>query len=566
MTKTGSGRLNLTDPNTIGTTTVANGVLAVNGALTSNVTVQNGGTLGGTSNIIGNVTIQGGGASFPGNSIGSQTYIGNLLFNTGGLFEVEVNPTQHSSLTVTQTATLTGGIVNVTVDPGQYNSAINATILTAGTLGATRFASLVTTPGFLGTLEYTNTTVSLFLVQRFFPEDVECASNNTSLLRYLNNLLYNDFDYVFLLGNLLGEDCNEISDALNYMSSSSNTAASFGATINVLDVNQTISAHMFDSRFSQSRRGFDVKERVRQRDEMQALAAQNSDLPPTWKVEMAKEDEFHHCAWGTGFANFLHEKATPDLSAFNLTARGFFAGYDVLISEYGFLGTGAGYADSSVYLWNDTNSTIQSAVAAAYGTWTRWDLFIEGSLLFGYNRISNQRHIFFIDYDALATSSHDDWQLSPHLGLGYDIQFEWGCLEPYALFDYVFSWETPYREFHADLVNTDQKSRTSSLLRSEVGLAAYQDWDTDVGMIALNESVAFVNRTPIQKGQITANFVGTSGSFTATAFNRTENLFAPSLEVYFKTSGNFYTTATYEGEFGSSSHSNQIRVTFGKFF
>ena len=281
---------------------------------------------------------------------------------------------------------------------------------------------------------------------------------------------------------------------------------------------------------------------------------------------MAESEDFHRCAWGTGYANFMHEKATPHISAFNMTARGFFAGYDALSSEYGFLGAGVGYSDTSIYLWNDTNSTIQSAIAALYGTWTRWNFFYEGSITLAYNRISNQRHIFFIGYDAIATSSHDDWQFAPHLGLGYDIQFDWGALEPYTLLDYVFNWESPYREYHATLVSTQQRSRASSILRSEVGLAAYQDWETQTGMITLNETIAYVNRAFIQRGHLVANFVGQGGNYTAAVFDRTENLFAPSFEVYFKTPANFYTTATYLGEFGSESHANQIRVTFGKYF
>ena len=78
LTKNGTGKLNLTGTSSVGGgTTINAGGFAVNGSLTSNVTVNKGGTLSGAGNINGNIT-NNGGTIEPGNSIGHLTINGNF--------------------------------------------------------------------------------------------------------------------------------------------------------------------------------------------------------------------------------------------------------------------------------------------------------------------------------------------------------------------------------------------------------------------------------------------------------------------------------------------------------
>jgi autotransporter-associated beta strand protein len=81
LTKVGTGTTNLTGTSTYtGSTKVNGGVVAVNGSIASSLltTVNAGGTLGGNGTV-GNTTINGG-ALAPGNSIGTLTVAGNLIF------------------------------------------------------------------------------------------------------------------------------------------------------------------------------------------------------------------------------------------------------------------------------------------------------------------------------------------------------------------------------------------------------------------------------------------------------------------------------------------------------
>ena len=115
LTKTGTGAVNLTGTDTYtGGTTIAQGLLSVNGSLVNSiVTIQNGGTLGGNGTVKG-IMAQSGGTVAPGNSIGTLNVSGNVAFAAGSIYQVEINAAgQSDKIIATGTATLSGGTVQV---------------------------------------------------------------------------------------------------------------------------------------------------------------------------------------------------------------------------------------------------------------------------------------------------------------------------------------------------------------------------------------------------------------------------------------------------------------------
>ena len=117
LTKEGAGTPELTGTNTYaGPTLVNQGRLAVNGSVTSAVSVQNGGIVGG-SGTVGSLTARQGGTVAPGNSIGTLNVAGNVSFEPGSRYAVEVGPNgQSDRIQSSGSATIGGGEVAVTLE------------------------------------------------------------------------------------------------------------------------------------------------------------------------------------------------------------------------------------------------------------------------------------------------------------------------------------------------------------------------------------------------------------------------------------------------------------------
>ncbi|WP_230172710.1 autotransporter serine protease [Pseudomonas sp. Bi123] len=116
LIKSGAGRLMLTGDNTYrGLTTVNGGLLAVNGSLTSAVTVNASGTLGGNGRIAA-LTANAGGTVAPGNSIGTLQVSGDVTFAPGSTYAVELSPSSSDQIIANGVATVSGATVSLSLE------------------------------------------------------------------------------------------------------------------------------------------------------------------------------------------------------------------------------------------------------------------------------------------------------------------------------------------------------------------------------------------------------------------------------------------------------------------
>ena len=147
-----------------GATTVNAGTLIVNGSIANSaVTVNSGATLAG-SGTVGATTILSGGTLAPGNFPGTITVAGNLAFQSGAIYLVQVTPSIASITNVTGTASLAGNVA-LLFSPGSFARSYRI-LSAAGGLGGTTFNAVTTVnapANFSASLGYTATDVALNL-------------------------------------------------------------------------------------------------------------------------------------------------------------------------------------------------------------------------------------------------------------------------------------------------------------------------------------------------------------------------------------------------------------------
>lgn len=134
LTKQGLGRLTLTGENSFdGDTTVAAGTLQVDGNLGSSFTsVLAGGRLGGIGTV-GGVRVLSGGRIAPGQSIGTLNVSGTADFDSGSIYELELNSTgQSDRIIATGAATVASGafLQLIKTDAPRYVLGTRYTVLT----------------------------------------------------------------------------------------------------------------------------------------------------------------------------------------------------------------------------------------------------------------------------------------------------------------------------------------------------------------------------------------------------------------------------------------------------
>ncbi len=184
--KDGAGTLNLLGASTYaGPTTISLGTLLVNGSITSSVFVGPAGVLGGTGKV-GPTVVDG--TIAPGNNApGRLTVTGGYVQDPGSVYEVFLNPAQHSSLIqVLGAARINGGILEAVPQPGAYTGGLRYTILTATQGESGVFDDLVSMIGRPVTVLYQGN--KILLITALLPNELTAAASTFNQASVLNLL------------------------------------------------------------------------------------------------------------------------------------------------------------------------------------------------------------------------------------------------------------------------------------------------------------------------------------------------------------------------------------------
>ena len=413
LTKQGIGTLVLTGANTyVGPTLVNQGRLAINGSLLSAVTVNNSGILGGNGSIAA-LTAKSGGTVAPGNSIGTLQVAGDVTFEPGSTYAVELSPTSSDQIIAGGKAIIEGATVSLSLEnsptlltTGEAKSLLGNqyNILQAAGGIEGRFGAVL--PDYLfigGSLDYSASGIQL-AVER-------TATSFSSVGQTPNQRAVAAAAEQLGAGNSLYETLLLSPTAAVAQQAFQQLSGEIHPAIGTLLIN--------DSRYLRDA----VGERLREHDLFDA-GAPTDDRSNAWLKVLG--------AWGKSDGG-------DDNASSNSSIGGLLAGVDGLITEDTRLGFVTGYSDSSLSMGDGTHSSasVDSYHLGAYLGHEIDALRLSVGGAYSWHRIDVKRDLQFNGVSGKQKSKRDATSAQLFTEAAYRLDLQPIALEPFINLAYV---------------------------------------------------------------------------------------------------------------------------------
>ncbi|MDU7765513.1 MAG: autotransporter outer membrane beta-barrel domain-containing protein [Serratia marcescens] len=456
LTKQGIGTLVLTGNNTYsGPTLVNQGRLAVNGSVTSAVSVQSGGIVGG-SGTVGSLTARQGGTVAPGNSIGTLNVAGNVSFEPGSRYAVEVGPNgQSDRIQSSGSATIGGGEVAVTLEnspnlltQSEVRSLLGQqyTILSAQQGVSGQFDAVAPNYLFLGTgLSYQPTGVTLSVGRNGTSfTSVAQTANERAVAAAADALAAGNPVYESLLGS---GTAGEARQAFRQLSGQIHA--------------DIASALVNDSRYLREA----LNGRLRQAEGLASSSAIKADEGGAWAQLLG--------AWD-------HASGDANATGYQASTYGVLVGLDSAAADDWRLGVATGYTRTSLHGGYGSKADSDNYHLAAYGDKQFGALALRGGAGYTWHRIDTKRSVNYgmqSDRDTAKYSARTEQLFAE---AGYSVQGEWLNLEPFVNLAYVNFENNGIAESGGAAALRGDKQHTDATV-STLGLRADTEWQVSAG-------------------------------------------------------------------------------------
>ena len=456
LTKEGMGTLVMTGANTYsGPTLVNQGRLAVNGSVTSAVSVQSGGIVGG-SGTVGSLTARQGGTVAPGNSIGTLNVAGNVSFEPGSRYAVEVGPNgQSDRIQSSGSATIGGGEVAVTLEnspnlltQSEVRSLLGQqyTILSAQQGVSGQFDAVAPNYLFLGTgLSYQPTGVTLSVGRNGTSfASVAQTPNERAVAAAADALAAGNPVYESLLGS---GTAGEARQAFRQLSGQIHA--------------DIASALVNDSRYLREA----LNGRLRQAEGLASSSAIKADEGGAWAQLLG--------AWD-------HASGDANATGYQASTYGVLVGLDSAAADDWRLGVATGYTRTSLHGGYGSKADSDNYHLAAYGDKQFGALALRGGAGYTWHRIDTKRSVNYgmqSDRDTAKYSARTEQLFAE---AGYSVQGEWLNLEPFVNLAYVNFENNGIAESGGAAALRGDKQHTDATV-STLGLRADTEWQVSAG-------------------------------------------------------------------------------------
>ncbi|MDW7738069.1 autotransporter outer membrane beta-barrel domain-containing protein [Serratia marcescens] len=456
LTKQGIGTLVLTGNNTYsGPTLVNQGRLAINGSVTSAVSVQSGGIVGG-SGTVGSLTARRGGTVAPGNSIGTLNVAGDVSFEPGSRYAVEVGPNgQSDRIQSGGAATIGGGEVAVTLEnssnlltQSEVRSLLGQqyTILSAQQGVSGQFDAVAPNYLFLGTgLSYQPTGVTLSVGRNGTSfASVAQTPNERAVAAAADALAAGNPVYESLLNS---GTAGEARQAFRQLSGQIHA--------------DIASALVNDSRYLREA----LNGRLRQAEGLASSSAIKADEDGAWAQLLG--------AWD-------HASGDANATGYQASTYGVLVGLDSAAAADWRLGVATGYTRTSLHGGYGSKADSDNYHLAAYGDKQFGALALRGGAGYTWHRIDTKRSVNYgmqSDRDTAKYSARTEQLFAE---AGYSVKGEWLNLEPFVNLAYVNFENNGIAESGGAAALRGDKQHTDATV-STLGLRADTEWQVSPG-------------------------------------------------------------------------------------
>ncbi len=456
LTKQGIGTLVLTGNNTYaGPTLVNQGRLAINGSVTSDVSVQSGGIVGG-SGTVGSLTARRGGTVAPGNSIGTLNVAGNVSFEPGSRYAVEVGPNgQSDRIQSSGAATIGGGEVAVTLEnspnlltQSEVRSLLGQqyTILSAQQGVSGQFDAVAPNYLFLGTgLSYQPNGVTLSVGRN--------GTSFASVAQTPNERAVAAAADALAAGNPVYESVLNSGSAGEARQAFRQLSGQIHADI--------ASALVNDSRYLREA----LNGRLRQAEGLASSSAIKADEDGAWAQLLG--------AWD-------HASGDANATGYQASTYGVLVGLDSAAAADWRLGVATGYTRTSLHGGYGSKADSDNYHLAAYGDKQFGALALRGGAGYTWHRIDTKRSVNYgmqSDRDTAKYSARTEQLFAE---AGYSVQGEWLNLEPFVNLAYVNFENNGIAESGGAAALRGDKQHTDATV-STLGLRADTEWQVSPG-------------------------------------------------------------------------------------
>ncbi len=500
LSKMGVGTLGLTGNNSAftGTVTVSAGEFNLNGTIGGSVVIGAGAVLSGNS-ITGPVNNQG--TISPGNSIGITTINGNLTLNSTSVLQIEVNASGSDQIIVNGNVPTVTGTVSFLFDTDFYPLNNSYPFLLANSIGSGTFTNVLSNAqGFQVYVEYLPTSLSLifhsispFVNVPILNPNVQSVANNLTTLA-ADGTLSNNTDLNNAVNSLSQQPANVITSALNLFQPS------------------LFSAY---------------------EDLQTEMVGQIVLMLHRWPYKSCAEVQPRHL-WLEPFGNWYHQGGRDDQFSVDAQAKGLILGGEEQITDHWILGI-AGIYDTARLRWTQPGSvgTVHGGYGALYADCITDRAHVGATFMGGYDYYHTSRHIQFLTTDQTAKSRNHGTEFVGHLTGSLEYAFGWGLLSPRLDMTYAYLKTSSFQETGAGGFNLSVDGMKSQTIRGELGISGQKKvlFKERKGCTTFSLSGSWIVDQPIDRSLIQSTFQGETVPFDVVGWDRTLQLFSPSLDI-----------------------------------